>query len=349
MKKKIFFAALVLFIVFLNSMILLVSNIILKDKLSAVRDKCLAEHYVMASSLIGDMQALEQRKNHVEENIENLMRVYSRYLQGKGSVLAVSYSGEWIYESSAFASREKMIFLPDTGYSQERLVYMENGKHPVLCVYGSFPAPWQDYGLMYIGNLGATGTPTDTDLTMEEAAEAGRQYLENIFGLDLEGAYVYMSYEPGTKTFPRAFWVGDVSFEKERKPESTKWVYLIDAVTGELFNIGYDRQLDVTVPLDYDKALEKDYSIYAELAREKAEEWKLLDSPIDRVEYNCQGSSGNDPTIAVNVIGENGEIVNMDFSRYDQTFLGLITDASRKVTESVLDSLFGEVEPVETE
>ena len=52
MKKKIFFAALVLFIVFLNSMILLVSNIILKDKLSAVRDKCLAEHYVMASSLI---------------------------------------------------------------------------------------------------------------------------------------------------------------------------------------------------------------------------------------------------------------------------------------------------------
>ena len=65
-----------------------------------------------------------------------------------------------------------MIFLPDTGYSQERLVYMENGNHPILCVYGSFPAPWQDYGLMYIGNLGATGTPTDTDLTMEEAAEA---------------------------------------------------------------------------------------------------------------------------------------------------------------------------------
>lgn len=155
MKKKIFFAALVLFIVFLNSMILLVSNMILKDKLSAVRDKCLAEHYVMASSLIGDMQALEQRENHVEENIENLMRVYSRYLQGKGNALAVSYSGEWIYESPAFASRENMIFPPDTGYSQERLVYMENGKHPVLCVYGRFPAPWQDYGLMYIGNLDA--------------------------------------------------------------------------------------------------------------------------------------------------------------------------------------------------
>lgn len=44
MKKKIFFVALILFIVFLNSMILIVSIVILKDKMSAARDKCLAEH-----------------------------------------------------------------------------------------------------------------------------------------------------------------------------------------------------------------------------------------------------------------------------------------------------------------
>ena len=156
MKKKIFFAALILFSVFLNSMILMVSIIILRDKLSTVRDKCLAEHYVIASSLIGDMQALEQRGNHVEENIDNLMRLYSRYLQGRGNGLAVAFSGEWIYESPAFASGENTIFPPDTGYGQERLVYMENGNRPILCVYGSFPAPWQDYGLMYTGNLSDT-------------------------------------------------------------------------------------------------------------------------------------------------------------------------------------------------
>lgn len=156
MKKKIFFVALILFIVFLNSMILMISNIILKDKLSTVRDKCLAEHYVIASSLIGDMQALERRGNSVEENINTLMRLYSRYLQGRGNGLAVAYSGEWIYESPSFASEENMIFPPDTGYSQERLVYMENENRPVLCVYGSFPAPWQDYGLMYIGDLSDT-------------------------------------------------------------------------------------------------------------------------------------------------------------------------------------------------
>ncbi len=156
MKKKIFFAALILFSVFLNSMILMVSIIILRDKLSTVRDKCLAEHYVIASSLIGDMQALEQRGNPVEENIDNLMRLYSRYLQGRGNGLAVAFSGEWIYESPAFASGENTISPPDTGYSQERLVYMGNGNRPILCVYGSFPAPWQDYGLMYTGNLSDT-------------------------------------------------------------------------------------------------------------------------------------------------------------------------------------------------
>ncbi len=188
-----------------------------------------------------------------------------------------------------------------------------------------------------------TGTPTNTDLTMEEAAEVGSKYLENIFGLDLKGAYVYMSYSSGTETFPRAFWAGDVLFQKERNPESTRWTYMIDAVTGELFNIGHDEPLDVSVSLDYDTTLEKDYHLYAELAQKKIEECKLMDSLVDRVEYNCQGYSGNNPTITVDVIGENGEIVNMSFSRYDQMFLGLITDTSRRITESALNSIVGEV------
>lgn len=162
-----------------------------------------------------------------------------------------------------------------------------------------------------------TGTPADTDLTMEEVAETGAQYLRNLFGLDLDGAYVYMSYFPGTQTFPRPFWSGDVLFQKEQKPESTRWTYMIDAVTGELFDICYGRQIAVSVPLGYDAALEKDHSLYAELAKKKVEECRLTDSPVDRVEYNCQGYSGNDPTITVDVIAENGEIVNLTFSRYD--------------------------------
>lgn len=194
-----------------------------------------------------------------------------------------------------------------------------------------------------------TGTPADTDLTMEEAAEIGAGYLKEIFGLDLDGAYVYMSYYPGTQTFPRPFWSADVLFEKEQKPESTRWDYMVDAVTGELFNISHGRQLGVNVPLGMDAALEKDYSQYAELAKKKVAECKLIDGSINRVEYNCQGYQCNDPTITVDVIGENGEIVNMTFSRCDQAFLGLITDTSRKISESALEHLTGEAEDVQTE
>lgn len=194
-----------------------------------------------------------------------------------------------------------------------------------------------------------TGTPADTDLTMEEAAEIGAGYLKEIYGLDLDGAYVYMSYYPGTETFPRPFWSADVLFEKEQKPESTRWDYMVDAVTGELFNISHARQLGVNVPLGMDAALEKDYGQYAELAKKKVAECKLIDGSVNRVEYNCQGYQCNDPTITVDVIGENGEIVNMTFSRYDQAFLGLITDTSRKISESALEHLAGETENVETE
>ncbi len=153
MKKRTFFVMLILFLILLNSMLLIVSVIILNDKLSTARDKCLAEHYVIAASLIGDMQALEQRGNHVEECMDQLMSAYSRYLQGKGNSLAVSFSGRWIYKSSSFMPEENKDFPPDTDYMQERIVFMKNETVPMLCVYGSFPAPWQDYGLMYVGNL----------------------------------------------------------------------------------------------------------------------------------------------------------------------------------------------------
>ena len=48
----------------------------------------------------------------------------------------------------------------------------------------------------------------------------------------------------------------------------------------------------------------------------------------------------------MDVIGQKGEIVNMTFSRYDQEFLGVITDTSRKISESALEDLADEAENV---
>ena len=51
----------------------------------------------------------------------------------------------------------------------------------------------------------------------------------------------------------------------------------------------------------------------------------------------------------MDVIGKDGEIINMSFSRYNQMFLGLITDSSRKVSESALYNAMGEVKYAGTE
>lgn len=75
--------------------------------------------------------------------------------------------------------------------------------------------------------------PTENDLTQEEAAEIGAQLLWRLFEVRLDGATVYMGYDNGTETFPRAFWSGDVRFGTNRRPEDNCYTFMIDAVTGE--------------------------------------------------------------------------------------------------------------------
>lgn len=161
MKKRIFFVVLILFLVFLYSTILLILLITLNDSLSAAKEKCLAEHYVISSALIKDMQALEQRKTDIPGSIGKLVRSYSRYLQGRNGELAVAYAGEWIYKSPDVILEDVMPGdysgkVKDMAGVQERIVYMENIASPVICVYGNFPAPWQDYGLLYVGDADDT-------------------------------------------------------------------------------------------------------------------------------------------------------------------------------------------------
>ena len=187
-----------------------------------------------------------------------------------------------------------------------------------------------------------TGTPTETDLSMEEAAALGMKYLEDIMGFDKEGANVYMSYDSGTVTFPRAFWDGDVRFGEEVKTDDDTWHFFIDAVTGELFMLSCSETLDVDVPLGYDSSLENNYGVYAEAAKEIAERCDLVGGPVADVKYGSQGYGSNNPDITMEVYGENGQIANLTFSRYNQRFLGLITDTSRVITDRAMEDLMKE-------
>ena len=54
MKKKTFIVIWMLFIIFINSSMLIVSMVTLREQIFAEREKALAEHYVISSGLIGE-------------------------------------------------------------------------------------------------------------------------------------------------------------------------------------------------------------------------------------------------------------------------------------------------------
>ena len=60
------------------------------------------------------------------------------------------------------------------------------------------------------------------------------------------------------------------------------------------------------------------------------------------VKYGSQGYGSNNPDITMEVYGENGQIANLTFSRYNQRFLGLITDTSRVITDRAMEDLMKE-------
>ena len=57
MRTRTFFTTLLLFLLFFNGAILAVTLISLQDSIRGAKERCLAEHYIVASSLLGDLQA----------------------------------------------------------------------------------------------------------------------------------------------------------------------------------------------------------------------------------------------------------------------------------------------------
>lgn len=180
------------------------------------------------------------------------------------------------------------------------------------------------------------------ELTKKEAAQTGVAMVEKLFGLDLDGAYVYMGYYEATEDFPRNSWSADIRLsDKERKPEDTSYSFSLDAVTGEFFTVSGSRTLNIKTELGMNSSLVNDTE-FQNLVQKFVEDHQLLKAAVGRVEYNCQGYSSNDPDITFYVYDENGERVNITFSRYDKTFKGIEFESSIRITERMLEKMLEE-------
>ncbi|GAA3409420.1 hypothetical protein ACFFNY_09695 [Paenibacillus hodogayensis] len=170
-------------------------------------------------------------------------------------------------------------------------------------------------------------TPTGKDMTKEEAAEIGAKALWDVFDLSLEGQVVEIGYQQPTESLPRSRWYADVLVNGERI-----YCFSVDSVTGELFNISRSRTLDVKVSVAFDAALDRNPQEYVELAKKLAEKHNVVHGAVKSVAYNGQGYSNNDPTLSVDISGENGEMALMSLSRYDKELLGIVYSTEYKPT-----------------
>lgn len=190
--------------------------------------------------------------------------------------------------------------------------------------------------------------PTEKDLTMDQAAEAGAQLLFKMYGVDLQNATIYMAYNPATENLPRANWTGDVRFGKRVSPDGTPgtngYFFTIDALTGEAFMASTSRTLDVDVSLGLDAKLAADPSEYLNLAKELAVKLDIVHGEVASAEYNCQGYSINDPSITIDLTGKNGEVAQMSFSRYDKKLTGVGFDTYEKLTRAATEKMLRQME-----
>ena len=172
-------------------------------------------------------------------------------------------------------------------------------------------------------------TPTSKDMNKEDAAEIGAQVLWGAFDVDLEGQVIEMGYQQATDSLPRSTWYAEVMIDGKRS-----YYFSVDSVTGELFSVGRgDRTLYENVSVVYDTALDKNPQEFVSLAKELVEKYNVINGAVKSVKYNGQGYSNNDPTVFIDITGENGEIALLTFSRYDKDLLGIVYSASNNKGE----------------
>lgn len=185
-----------------------------------------------------------------------------------------------------------------------------------------------DNDLEYYKNI----KPTSADLTREQAAELGVPELYRIFGVDLNGKVIEMTYDPAQNGH-RATWSGAWRPDGPKSsPEADvqSYYFRLDAVTGELNAVFHDRVLNGSANTGFDSGLEQNSGDYESLAKEMAVKFGAIKGSINKVEYSGQGRSGNDPTISFNLTGEGGDRAQLVFSRHDKELLGIVYDAGMK-------------------
>lgn len=168
--------------------------------------------------------------------------------------------------------------------------------------------------------------PTAKDISIDEAAERGAQDLWKVFGLDLSGKSIEMTYNEVTSTQPRADWTGIVTIS-----DNHTYYFSIDAVTGENRVTQQEKYWDQGVDTSMDTYLLTNHTEFDVLAKEINQKYQFVPGTVTSVEYAGQGyatnrSGAQNSSVEIQVKSENGQQAQLSFSRHNKEFLGVAYD-----------------------
>lgn len=152
MKYRTFLATLILFLIFFNFGILMITVTTFKDMIRSSKDKSLGEHYFITSALVKDFDALTQRNVNIDNSLNELLRSY-QYLSDDKKVRLVLYKNyEPVYAEHLEIELDNSIAeVPEDG---DRLLWFkQKNEHTFVTVAGKLPNPYASYTLAYLYDM----------------------------------------------------------------------------------------------------------------------------------------------------------------------------------------------------
>jgi len=136
---------------------------------------------------------------------------------------------------------------------------------------------------------------------MEQAADIGAQNIWKLFGTNLDGKTIEMTYSNEVVPNGRAFWSGWIANSSKKSSNSIEKYYSfeVDSLTGAINSVQLSRVLpggtngELSPSQGFDSNLEKNCQVYQDLARTITEQHHLLGGKIKSVEYYGQGATNN--------------------------------------------------------
>lgn len=152
MKQRAFLATFVLFLIFFNLGIFIVSTAMFKDTIHRAEERSLAEHYFLVSALVKDFLAVESRGIDIPDAISSIFQPYS-YLSTHKQTEAALYKDDQLFFAHKDAERmlSQSLQPPEDG---DRLVTVRKGNdRTYVYVSGNLPSPYDAYTFVYRSDI----------------------------------------------------------------------------------------------------------------------------------------------------------------------------------------------------